>query len=170
MSFYHEKKFDYPIFFANRIKRNKISEEKKNMKFSQTNERQTDSLRTKRCNTGIWSVCLRFAPSPPGGPFHQTIFAKQKNCLRKSFGKKTCSSISPTIKTPNFKLKLAQFIAKFVCCLPNTVRLKSLSSFAREKAVRLMKSTPVAQNTPTPFTGHIGSYSRVRRKKDEREI
>jgi len=33
--------------------------------------------------------------------------------------KKICCSISPTIKTPNFKPKLWYFLANAVCCLPN---------------------------------------------------
>ncbi len=51
--------------------------------------------------------------------FHQTFFVKQKSCRGTAFGKKP-DSISLTIKTPNFKLKLMNSLpTNTVCRMPN---------------------------------------------------
>jgi len=41
--------------------------------------------------------------------FQQTFFCKAKSLLAHSIWQKNISSISPTIKTPNYKLKLTHF-------------------------------------------------------------
>jgi len=57
--------------------------------------------------------------------------------MRKVAGeRKICRSISPMLKTPNFKLKLAHFLPNAVRHLANLCTEKSFSSCARKKALR----------------------------------
>jgi len=65
--------------------------------------------------------------------FHQTFFDKQKVAGAQCLAKK-CHSISPMIKTPNFKLKLTLFLQNLLAICQTLCDKKSLSSCVLKKS------------------------------------